>query len=99
MDSLAVSVIGLAAGGWQNVSLVGIYPRSANNIPSWKLGICSITDNSEGDGGATTWAPPLLICPGSIINNGNAQRGIQFIYNQILVIGGVNFTAVLFTWN
>lgn len=78
MDSLAVSAIGLAAGGWKNVKLVGIYTRTTN-VPSWKLGICQITQFSQGglmingnNGYSLTsvLAEPasIIIAPGNVVN-------------------------------
>lgn len=70
MDSFAVSAIGLAAGGWQNVKLVGIYTRTSN-VPSWKLGICQITQFSQGalmiNGNSEHSLTSVLAEPASIV--------------------------------
>lgn len=108
MDSLAVSAIGLAAGGWQNVKLTGIYNSITNSIPTWKLGICSVLSllanrsiqNSSGSVGGTR--DTVLISPGSILSgySDSTACSITFETNRIKhgESRGLTFTAVLFTW-
>lgn len=110
MDSLAVSAIGLAAGGWDKVKLTGIYTSKSNAIPAWKLGLCStlsiLLNNRDGDQqvcgvGQNT----VLVAPGSTIYGywGSGSGGLSFKSTSIANSSGGNdwkleFTAVLFTW-
>lgn len=108
MDSLAVSAIGLAAGGWQNVKLVGIYNSVSNSIPTWKLGICSVlsllasrsTANSSGNVGGTR--DTVLISPGSALEGYMDTSACSIIFETNRIKHGDSrgfvFTAVLFTW-
>ena len=51
MDSLPVSAIGLAAGGWQNVKLVStifIDGSGSKTTSTWKLGIAQIFSSAQG---------------------------------------------------
>lgn len=75
MDSLISSTIGLAAGGWDKVKLVGIYTAGTTGIPTWKLGVCNITTMSSGGGALSnqglfgTVAPfsSIIVAPGATI--------------------------------
>lgn len=110
MDSLAVSAIGLAAGGWDKVKLTGIYTSKNSAIPPWKLGLCStlsiLLDNKEISGkvcgiGQNT----VLVAPGSSIYGywGSGSGSLSFKSTSIDISRQGNdwrldFTAVLFTW-
>lgn len=67
MDSLVTSTIGLAAGGWDKVKLVGIYSTDTTGIPSWKLGICNITEMSSGGTAITQTGLACTIAPFSAV--------------------------------
>lgn len=78
MDSLLTSAIALAAGGWSNIKLVGIYTQLTYNILTWKLGICAITfmpggavaHNSQNAWATAAIGPhsTTLVSPGSSIS-------------------------------
>lgn len=107
MDSLAVSTIGLAAGGWQNVKLAGIYTTATANTSSWKLGIVSFGHPVGGvwtDTCSTSY-PSMIVAPGSRITGhifylGSASQ-FSLVFSTSSIVAdqnGLFFTAVLFRW-
>lgn len=110
MDSLAVSAIGLAAGGRQNVKLVAsLYMAETQykNVPTWKMGICqipkSIMETDHGSG-VSVFSPMtnLLVVPGTNVEI-KTEMGhyyITAIFNttSISVTKG-DIVAILFTWS
>lgn len=96
MDSLAVSAIGLAAGGWQNVKLVGTYAGESNSIPSWKIGL--YTPKNIGRVTSIT----ILIVPGLLLDyvpvEGNRNGIIRFHSTSIEISYAPFGCAILFTW-
>lgn len=103
MDSLITSAIALAAGGWQNVKLAGIYTYAATSIPAWKLGICSINSISASSNGSIAYHNVSLIGPGTKIENikDSQHVTVELGYSAITSAGYgfLYFTAVLFTWD
>lgn len=104
MDSLVTSAIALAAGGWQNVKLVGIYTTAKTSIPTWRLGICSvntlITDYSSANGSIGLAVPVQIIAPRTSIllqTSISPNREIYFDTSEI-VCNTLQFTAILFRW-
>ena len=109
MDSLAVSAIGLAAGGWQNVKLVTSFYKvadgSSKNVPTWKMGICQIPSSaidSAGTGGlAFTPMTTVLVVPSTnvVISAYGGQQHVSVTFNttSISVVRGA-IVAILFTW-
>lgn len=104
MDSLISSAIALAAGGWQNVKLVGIYTASRLGLPTWKLGVCSIPSISYLNmsmGASIAPQSTILVAPGTSINCGEGESTftlVTFTNTAVSVATGHNITAVLFTW-
>lgn len=108
MDSLAVSAIGLAAGGWQNVKLVTSFymaSESYKNVPTWKMGICQIPestlDSSGAYGSVFTPMTNLLVVPSTnvvISTNGSHHLSVFFDTALISVVKGA-IVAILFTWS
>ena len=108
MDSLAVSAIGLAAGGWQNVKLVTSFYKiadgSSKNVPTWKMGICQIpasTIHSSGAYGSSfTPMTSVLVVPSThVVISTNGEEHVSVIFNttSISVARGA-IVAILFTW-
>lgn len=104
MDSLISSAIALAAGGWQNVKLVRICTANQINLPTWKLGVCSIPIISYLDTSTTISIAPqstILVAPGTSISCGGGGSTFTlatFTNTVVSVATGHNITAVLFTW-
>lgn len=110
MDSLAVSAIGLAAGGRQNVKLVTSFYMDGKGppkkVPTWKMGICQITKSTMetiGSGvSAFTPMTNLLVVPGTnvdiIMNDGYHYISVIFNTTSISVTKG-DIVAILFTWS
>lgn len=108
MDSLAVSAIGLAAGGWQNVKLVAsfyITDESSKNVPTWKMGICQITSSvmvSSGSYG-TSFTPmtTVLVVPSTHVEisaSGTHQNVFATFNTTSISVAWGNIVAILFTW-
>ena len=110
MDSLAVSAIALAAGGWQNVKLVGIYTAPNKTLPAWKLGICStlsLLHNKSDTSGAVigTGQNTVLVAPGSRIFGFYGSNSGSLVFSTTTIAEShsandweIEYTAVLFTW-
>lgn len=101
MDSLAVSAIGLAAGGWQNVKLVStifINATGSKTTSTWKLGIAQIFSSAQG---TTNFIVTALVFPGCI--TGNSGYEVTFSASTITAerasVGGHQYmAALLFKW-
>lgn len=101
MDSLAVSAIGLAAGGWQNVKLVStifIDGSGSKTTSTWKLGIAQIFSSAQGTINLIVTA---LVFPGCITRNNGYE--VTFSTSTITTkcgsVGGSQYaTALLFKW-
>lgn len=102
MDSLAVSAIGLAAGGWQNVKLVSmifINGNGSKTTSTWKLGIAQIFSSAND---TTNLIVTALVFPDCI--TGNSGYEVTFSASTITakrgssVGGGQYVTALLFKW-
>lgn len=101
MDSLAVSAIGLAAGGWDKVKLVSmifINGNGSKTTSTWKLGIAQIFSSANG---TTNLIVTALVFPGC--TTGNSGYTVTFSNSTITAkagsVGGAQYaSAVLFKW-
>ena len=64
MDSLITSAIALAAGGWQNVKLAGMYYEARTSIPTWKIGLFQLLScRSDAASASNAWGTSIVSHP------------------------------------